>query len=166
MGMVTYPVVGFMLLLGFGGVGCRSTSQAQAPHPDDLAVLGSSGSLLPGRENVALEIGPDGKGRFTRYLPDDFGPPLDEIEFTLSPADLEAIWTAIRESDFFSLDEKYAPEDVRDGSFAALTITANGRTHRVDVENTTVPRFERLLEAINRITPSGVDLSYPHITPD
>lgn len=136
------------------------------PFPSDLKVEGSSGSLVPGRENYALEINASGEGRFTRYRPDDFGPPLEQEDFHLSTADLEALWSAIQESEFFSLEPEYTARDVADGAFAELTVTANGRTHRVEARNADVPRFEDLLEVVNRITPPGLDLRYRRGPPD
>ncbi len=130
----------------------------QKPYPNDLQVVGSSGSLLPGQENRTLEIRSNGKGRFTRYLPDDFGPPLAQATFKLSDIQLEALWTAIQQVDFFSLEPRYADSEVDDGAFARLTITARGRTHQVEIQNIRVPGFEDLLRAINRITPPGMDL--------
>ncbi len=138
----------------------------QTPFPKDLKIEGSSGSLLPGGENYALEISANGEARYTRYRPDEFGPPLEQATFTVNEADLEALWTAIQQVDFFALEPRYAAGDVVDGSFAGLIITADGRTHQVEVENASVPRFEDLLKAVNRITPSGMDLRYQSSAPD
>jgi hypothetical protein len=138
----------------------------QNTFPNDLTLEGSSGSLLPGRENYALEIRANGEARYTRYLPDEFGPPLEQATFTVSKTDLEALWAAIQEYDYFSLEPSYAAGDVADGSFAGLIITADGRTHQVEVENASVPHFEELLKAVNRITPSGMDLRYESSAPD
>ena len=148
-------------------VGCHAGQNVmQKPYPNDLKVEGSSGSLLPGEENYVLEIDSTGKGWFARYLPEAPGPPLEEATFTVSDAQLEALWTAIQQYDFFSLEPRYAGSDIDDGAFASLTITARGRTHQVEVENASVPRFEDLLKAINRITPSGMDLRYKSSVPN
>ncbi|MFQ5598897.1 MAG: hypothetical protein ACE5GK_12735 [Nitrospiria bacterium] len=80
--------------------------------------------------------------------------------FKVSDAQLEALWTANQQVDFFSLEPKYASSDIVDGAFASLTIRALGRTHQVEVENISVPRFQDLLKSINRITPPGMDLRY------
>lgn len=155
------------ILAGSLCVGCHAKQNTMQNHyPDDLKVEGSSGGLLPGTENHALEIHSDGNGRFTRYLPDSLDPPLEQATFTVSDTQLEALWAAIQQYDFFSLEPRYADSDIVDGAFASLTITARGRTHQVEVENISVPRFEDLLNAINRITPSGMDLRYESSTPN
>jgi len=147
-------------------VGCHTKQNMMQNHyPKDLQVVGSAGSLLPGQENRTLEIRSNGNGRFTRYLPDDLGPPLAQTTFKMSDTQLEAPWTAIQQVDFFSLEPRYASTDIFDGAFASLTITARGRTHQVEVENISVPRFQDLLKAINRMTPAGMDLRYKRSTP-
>ena len=155
------------ILAGSLFVSCRGKPNTMQNHyPNDLKVEGSSGGLLPGKENYALEIRSNGNGRFTRYLPDDMGPPLEQATFKVGDTQLEALWTAIQQYDFFSLEPRYAGSNIDDGAFASLTITAGGRTHQVELENICVPRFEDLLKAINRITPSGMDLRYEGHAPN
>lgn len=155
------------ILAGSLFVGCYAKQNAMQKHyPNDLQVVGTAGSLLPGRENHTLEIRSDGNGRFTRYFPDDLGPPLEQATFKISDAQLEALWIAIQQYDFFSLEPRYADSDIDDGAFASLTITARGRTHQVEVENASMPRFEDLLKAINQITPSGMALRYENRAPN
>lgn len=148
-------------------VGCHAKQNTMKNHyPYDLHVEGTTGSLIPGRENHVLEIRSNGNGRFTRYLPDALEPPVEQTNFKVSDTQLEALWTAIQQYDFFSLEPRYADSDIVDGAFASLTITAQGRTHQVEVENISVPRFQDLLKAINRITPSGMDLRYMSSVPN
>lgn len=141
--------------------GCQASSNtALMRYPRDLVIEASTGSLLPGRDNYALTITADGKGRFIRYRPDDLGPPFEETTFAVHPDSMEVLWSAINDQDFFALEERYVSEDVQDGSFAVLTITAEGRTRRVEVRNASVPPFDRLIEIINRSSPPGADLRY------
>lgn len=41
-----------------------------------------------------------------------------------------------------------------------LTVTAQDNTHRVTVENVSLPRFEAVLRVVNAATPSEADLVY------
>jgi hypothetical protein len=115
---------------------------------------------MPGREQEVLEIRADGTGRYARYDSGEPGPPLEETTFTLAPAQRKALWTALLDHGFFDLEPRYARAGAVDGAFASLTVTAGDRVHRVEVENVPVPRFESLLQDINRITPEGKDLHF------
>ena len=114
---------------------------------------------------MSLEIYANGEGRYARYLPSEPGPLLEESTFTVSDAQLEALWMAIQFHDFFSLEPSYTARHINDGSMAILSVTAQGFTHHVEMENSSVPRFESLLEAINQITPEGKDLPYTATIP-
>jgi hypothetical protein len=129
--------------------------------PEDLRIEGTAGGMHPWEENHSLLITADGHGKYTRYISGRVGvPPIEESEFTLTATDLTGIWNAIKEHNFLSLEPEYVDEKVTGGSFATLTITAEGITHRVDVQNVALPPFEALLRTINAATPPGKDLIY------
>lgn len=155
------------LLCGAVSAACQPKPDAMpAPVPPDLAFAATAGSLVPGEPNQTLTISADGAGRFARYAPDEPGPPLEEARFDVTAAQREALWTAVREHDFFSLDSLYTDPDVDDGAFAEVTVTAQGRTHQVVVENVAVARFEAVLDALNRVAPDGAALLRPGPAPD
>lgn len=146
-----------------GGIftSCHARHNAmQKSYPDDLNIIGSSGSLLPGANNYSLEIHSSGKCRFIRYRPSEIGPPLEDTTFTIGVEQLDLLWKTILQYNFFSLKSRYATGEIVDGAFASLTITAGGRTHQVEVENISVPDFEGLLNVVNKIMPPAKRLIY------
>ena len=143
-------------------VGCRAREDAIPPRvPADLKIEAITGSLVPGEEDRMVEIGSNGSARFVRSSPSQPGSaPVAEERFTVSPDQLAQLWTAVQASDFFMLPAQHGRDDVSDGGFATLAVTADGRTHSVELRNTSVPAVENLIRVINDVTPPGKDLIY------
>lgn len=158
-----HVVASLILLQGFSGIfGCQARIDSSTmPIPADLTIEGVAGGVHPWQENYTLRITADGTGRFTRFTPGEVGaPPLEENDFTLAREELAELWRVIEHQGFMSLAEDHRDDSIRGGSFASLTVTAHGRTRRVRVQNVSLPRFEAVIAALNRVSPTGNDLIY------
>ena len=131
------------------------------PVPPDLEIQALAGGVHPWQENYTIRITADGQGLYTRFIPGDVGePPLERSDFTLTKEEVAAIWEAVEQNGFYLLAEDHRDTTVRGGSFASLTVTANGVTHRVRVQNVSLMRFESVIAALNEVTPPGNDVIY------
>jgi hypothetical protein len=138
----------------------------QGTVPADFKIKADSGGLSPFTDNTGLSIESDGQCVFWRYLPGAAGQPLkEETHFTLSSAQLDQIWTAIQDNDFFSLSQNYSNPAIHDGSFAHLIVQANGCTNEVITKNIPVLNFDNIIAVINAQTPATNDLEYSVFEP-
>jgi hypothetical protein len=146
--------------------GCRpQRSSVAMSYPPDLLIHGLAGGVHPWEENYSLRVTAQGRGHYTRFVADQIGaPPLAEVEFAVTVEQLSGLWAEVEEIRFFDLDEKYRDETAQGGVFASITVTGNGATHRVEVQNASVPEIEQLIDRLNRISPPGHDLVYAQST--
>ena len=66
------------------------------------------------------------------------------MEARIPPEGMADIWRWIQKERFFELKPLYEDPSVLDGDFAEMTITAEGRTHRVRTVNLRVYAFDRI----------------------
>lgn len=136
-------------------------SYALAAAPPDFEVLATAGSLVPDEENRTVRISSDGTGIYERYIPSAVGePPLEEQSFSLDAAELDELWQAVQDNDFFNLNPEYSNPEIGDRTYARLVIRANGTTHEVTTQNIAVPPFDDIVAEIQALTPPGVELIY------
>jgi len=128
--------------------------------PGDLQVIVTAGGLVPDAEHVTVRIAADGQGTYDRFKSSDLGPALESDAFTLTSAEVEQFWQVIQNSDFFNLEAKYAADNISDGTFANLTIMANGNVHTVTTQNIALAGFDDIISFINGLTPGDADLVY------
>jgi hypothetical protein len=156
------PMLGIIVLL-IGTIVPMNCNQIGSTNvfPQDLKIEGIAGGMHPWEENYTLLITAGGGGKYTKYIPGEVGaPPLEESEFKIGTPELRSIWNAIEQYNFFALEPDYIDENVTGGVFATLNIRAKGMTHRVNVQNVALPRFEAIIQVINEVTPPGNDLIY------
>jgi hypothetical protein len=126
-----------------------------------LEIIATSGGSAPFQENVSLRIAVSGQSTFTRYVPSAVGePPIEENSFILTGVELEQIWQAIQDNDFFNINGEHSNPDIEDRTFAHLIVRANGNTHEVTTQNIAVPAFDNIMAVINGVTPPGNELKY------
>ncbi|MFE3846025.1 hypothetical protein ACFL1L_04100 [Thermoplasmatota archaeon] len=80
--------------------------------------------------------------------------------FIFTTDEMDDIWSSIISNDFFNFDNYYTKENVIDGSFANITLIANGETHSVQKENFEFDGFDNIVKNINSLTPDDNDLYY------
>lgn len=159
-------VLVFNLLVVFSLPGCtssdRQSKDAGGPPPEDLQIEVVAGSRLPGQESHITKIYADGTGRYSVSRTDQPAPPLEEHSFVLEDGEIDLIWSEISDSKFFQLEDRYVDESIEDGYYLVLTITANRRTHTVEMENISVPTLEQLLLILTDLLPRG---AMPRVEP-
>lgn len=132
---------------------------AAQTYPPDLSIVGISGGIEPWSENEILRIDASGAGEYVLYKAgDDIVPFLDEDTFTLSVADLDAIWAEVQTQGFFGLPADTSDDTVDGGAFTQLSITANATSHTVIVRNAALSPLDAIVAAINAVVPSAFDL--------
>ena len=161
MKILIYFLLDLLLLIPIY-LNCSRYSDKELRHvPTDLKIVAVSGGLAPMSDCNMLRIHQDVRAGFTKYIPQDITlPPLAEIEFKLSQSDLAYIWNSIKYNEFLAFNKKYIDESVADGYFLSLTITANGKTHHVIMQNTSQYQFDAIVDSINVRTPEDCDLTY------
>ena len=121
--------------------------------------------------NVNIRIDANGKGRFDVYdtgcaiefetndmVTYKSGKIIEKGQFKLSGSELEELWNAINENNFFSLTEDYRMS--MGFSYTFIMVEADGHQHIVDNIGIEVPEVKALVEATDTVMPEGVALDY------
>jgi hypothetical protein len=138
----------------------------QETYPSDLRIEAFAGGFAPWTSLYMIQIYPDGSGVYSQEAPENRGNATwtQISSFNLTAGQMKAIWDEINANSFFSLGQNYSTP-AWDGSFAVMSITANGVTYKVVTENTEVQAFDSIVMAINDATPGDLDLFYNAINP-
>ncbi|MFH0940799.1 MAG: hypothetical protein V1840_02980 [Candidatus Omnitrophota bacterium] len=165
------PIIAITLCFAWGvflispsGLGWAENTVV-ADVPQDLKITAVSGGIAPGSPHYKIEIDAKGNGSYWE-IPEDSTADSVFIEkgrFIVKGAALRFIYGVIKDTDFFSLKEEYIAEDVLDGSYAQLTITADKKTKTVRTRNQAVKAFDRIMLAINVATPPNNKVVYNEI---
>jgi len=123
--------------------------------PADFKIVAQYGAGYSDWESWRYTISGDGK-----VAKEVFGLKDTKDESRLTKEDLKALIAKVEEVDFFALKESYEYE-VTDNPSLILTVTLNGKTHRVSVyapghlkENKEVKRFLQVWSEVLRTAPS------------
>ncbi len=136
-------------------------SQILAQIPDDLLILANSGGSMPGTQNYSLRILANGECTYTIFYPEQIDQaPISKLTVTLDTSQLQNIWDAIQNNDFFNLTSKFKSEAFHDRTFARLLIRANEQIHEVNTENLANEQFDGIVSVINDNTPEEINLIY------
>ncbi len=142
-----------------------SISFGQSP-PSDLKIIGCAGGMAPWEVNVTIRIDAEGHSVYTRFISDAVGlQPLDVREFTLTETQVNQIWEAIQDNDFFNLDVVSINGEIQDRTFAWLLVIADGNTHQVYTRNISYEPFDTIVNTINEVTPDTLNLVYDTSVP-
>ena len=137
-----------------------SISFGQSP-PSDLKIIGCAGGVAPWEVNAAIRIDAEGHSVYSQFISNAVAlQPLDVQEFTLTETQVNQIWEAIQDNDFFNLDTETINEEIQDRTFAWLLVTADGNTHQVYTRNIPYEPFDTIVNTINEATPDTLDLIY------
>jgi hypothetical protein len=140
---------------------------AGAQIPSNLEIIATSGGLVPGSEASVVHIKSDGSGTFTRYLPNDpAAGPLEQKTFTLTSQQLQDIYNAIQNNNFFSLDNEYTDTLITDRTYANLQVIADANNHSVWTQNIAVTEFDNIMTAINAATATEYNIEYDISVPE
>ena len=130
----------------------------QSP-PSDFKLEATTGGIAPWSTSESITILADGQAEFVRI---QGSPPqiLRDTAFIISAANVQQIWQAVQNNNFFSLNNNYQDDSIRNGSIALLTITANGTAKQVRVKNIKQESIQDIISLINSNVPSDFNLDY------
>jgi hypothetical protein len=128
--------------------------------PADFTLKATAGGLAPWSQAATITIDSHGQATYALYNTVGITSVIAESTFTVSPSSVQQLWQAIQDSNFFAINSSSADSTVSDGSFAMVTVTANGASHQVLVRNTAQPQIQSLINLLNAINPPSLQLLY------
>ena len=132
---------------------------SQNPPPDFKLVATAAGEA-PWEVTETITILANGEVNFYRHEGEGSLETLLDTSFTINVSQVQQIWQAVQNNNFFSLNSNYQDSARHDGSFALFTITANGNTKQVSVKNTLLTEIQNIISSINANVPSEYNLNY------
>jgi len=133
--------------------------------PKDFKIVAITGGISPAESVEKAEINAKGEVIYYAISPKDRAKYVFEevARFKINLQELKYLYVRIKENNFFKLKNEYVDKYVLDGSFAQLTVTANGRTHTVKVRNIRQKAFDNIMIAINLALPDEYRVIYNEI---
>lgn len=142
--------------------------------PSDFLLLmdvKSAGDFEDCAINVNIRIDANGRGRYETYDTDcaiEFDSKhmvtykrsqvLETGRFALSDTELEELWDAINQNNFFKLTDDYRM--AMGFSYAFIVVEAEGQRNIVDNIGMEMPEVRAIVEATDAIMPDGIKLDY------
>lgn len=152
--------------------GCLPDNISSVPS-DFLFVMDvkSAGEFEECAVNVNIRIDARGRGRYETYDTNcaiEFdsnhmvtykrSQVLETGRFRLTDTELEQLWNAINENNFFRLTEDYRME--MGLSYAFIMVEADGRRHIVDNIGMEAPEMRAIVKATDIVMPEEINLDY------
>jgi hypothetical protein len=150
---------------------CSPVNTSEVPSDFLFIIDVKSAGDFEGCVNVNVRIDAKGMGRYEVYdtgctiefdtnhmvihLP---GQVIEKGQFKLSDNELERLWNAIDQNNFFDLTEDYRMAIGL--SYAFIAVEADGQKHIVDNIGVEVPEVSAIVEATDAIMPKEVKLGY------
>ena len=152
--------------------GCSSNNIGNVPADFSFVMdVSSAEDLADCPVNINIRIDARGRGQYDYYDTEcaivydtnhivtyKQGQILKSGELKLSAVELEGLWNAIEQNNFFGLTEDYRME--MGFSYAFIMVEANGQTHIVDNIGMEIPEMRAMVEATNALMPEDVSLEY------
>ena len=131
---------------------------AQNP-PADFKLEGTTGGTNPSSISESITILANGQVKFVKITGDSYLFLVD-TSFSISSSNVQQIWQAVQNNNFFSLNTNYKDDSIMDGPFALFTITANAVSKQVKVNNSTQQEIQDIISSINSNVPTNFNLEY------
>ena len=153
-------------------IGCRPKSTANVPS-DFLFIMDvkSAGAFEGCDEHVNIKIDSNGRGRYELYDTDcaieydtnhmvtyKRSQVLETGTLKIGGTELEGLWEAINQNNFFNLTEDYRM--AIGFSYAFIVVQADGQQHTVDNIGMEVPEVRAIVEATDTLMPERFNLDY------
>ncbi len=133
--------------------------------PQDFSVTAIAGGIAPGTTVDKVEI--NSKGEAVHWSLIQGGTRAGQYKkvrtFSIGKSFLSYLYRSILNNKFFDLGQEYVALDVLDGTFAVLSVTADGRTYTVSTRNKPVAAFDKIMSALNSILPEENKVLYNEI---
>ena len=131
---------------------------AQSP-PSDFKLECTSEALIPWSESETITILENGQVEFVKTLGEDLSGLIDTT-FTIPSQNVQTIWQAVQNNNFFSLNSEFKDDSISDGSILLFTIIANGDTNQVYTKNISQQEIENILVSVNSNVPAEFNIHY------
>jgi hypothetical protein len=121
---------------------------------ENFTIKISGGSLLTGASNYTIIISMDSVSICSKYYPSN--PKINfsnRYQFELSNDQKEKIRQVIVENNFFSLNNNYINQNVKDGFYIDITISKQDKSHTVRIQNYRQLNVMYIIETINTCLP-------------
>lgn len=166
-----HPII--LLILGLIFItGCATKGTSYVPSDFFFIMDVKSAGVFEGCAlHVNIEIDSKGRGKYETYDtgcaitydPDHMvtykrSQVVKSGKFKLSAVELEGLWEAINQNNFFELREDYRM--AIGFSYAFIMVEADGQRYMVDNIGMEVPEVRAIVESTDAILPEGVNLDY------
>jgi hypothetical protein len=152
-----WSVVLWLALLG-------AVALAAGPVPPDFHLVAEAGPRLPWKAVRRVEVTGTAAAFSTVAIADrgpGTGTPTGSA--TLSASALQCLYDEILAAGFSTATQP-AFNTVQDGSYAEVTVTANGTTTRIETRSAPFAPLDRVVLRLNGIIPGAAQLHYDAIT--
>jgi len=141
------------ILLAFGGCGRRSRTTVPEERPGDFSVMLESKGYPAPAPDLRIMLYSDGTGSYVIT----FKPPHPGVAqgpFKATPEQVDAVYTAVLESEFFKLDDEYISDPpVPTRGIDTLVVTSGGIRREVRSEYSVVEQLDRVRSAVMKVVP-------------
>ena len=127
-------------------------------HRQTFKLVGTTGGVAPWSVSESVTISANGQVEFVKMNEYSLKIILDTI-FSINSSNVLKIWQAVQNNNFFSLDSTFQADSVNNGSFALLTIGADGTTKQVMVTNAVQNEIQQIIAVINENIPVEYNLN-------
>ena len=137
--------IAVMMLFLAALLGCVSPPPQAGELPEDFRLEYGSGAMHLEWGAYYLTVENGGESLFTKTSGFD---ERKEIPFKASEGELLEIYNAALANNFFALNSSYTDPSIMDGGWSEISITANGSTHSVSMNNYSMQQFDAVEEKI------------------
>ncbi len=141
------------ILVLLGGCGRRSRTKVPETRPGDFSVMLQSEGYPAPAPDLRIMLHSDGTGTyFAAFEPPH--PGQAQGPFKATPAQVDAVYAAVLEAEFFKLDDEYISDPpVPTRGIDTLVVTSGGIRREVRSEYSEVERVDLVRAAVMKVVP-------------
>ena len=142
-------VLAILVVLG----GCQGRGKVPETRPGDFTVILTSEAYPAPAPDIRVTLYSDGTGTYQLVFKQPH-PGQAQGPFTATPEQVDAVFAAVKEADFFKLDEDYISDPPTPGrGVDKLLVSAGGITHEVLSEYSVVADLDLVRSAVMKVIP-------------
>jgi len=142
------------ILVVLGGCGRRSRTKVPETRPGDFSVMLKSEGYPAPAPDLRVMLHSDGTGNYVVA----FKPPHPgqaQGPFKATPEQVDAVYAAVLESEFFTLDDEYISDPpIPSRGVDTLIVTSGGVRREVRSEYSAIERVDRVRAAVMKVVPA------------
>lgn len=148
------------ILVALAAFAAGAFAEAQTPSDFRLVVSSRPVHVAVDMDEMGVVVTADGAVYAKAFRAFDGGPEYGPFNGSFSDAEMAAIIRAVRDADFFAMDEEYGNYAVAGGDQATIAVRMDGRTHAVTMVNRPDEQFDSIVRAVNRALPEERRIYY------